>query len=126
MGKTVGNSSKSEKYMYDRNGIPIPILGFSANDAESITKSSAVTTNTTVSLTVGQIYMIVISQADTADSGVLIVDVQSPSNVSKLIRFASFTGCITLVVKARETDMKLTHVASANSTGFIVSVARLA
>lgn len=126
MGKTAGNSSKSERFSLDRNGLPIPVLGFSDSDTDSIVKSAAVTTSATVALTIGNIYEIIVAQADTADSGILVVDVNSPSGGAKTKRYATLTGMIRFVLKAREVDFKVTHVASPNTTGFIISVARLA
>lgn len=126
MGKTTGDSSRNAEFPLDKKGIPIPLLGFSASDANSDDKSAAITTNTTIAFVVGSVYFLVIAQADTVDSGIMIVDILTPSTGAKSVRIASLTGSIVLTFKARETDMKITHVASPNTTGFIISKFELA
>lgn len=132
MAQTAGNINKTESVMVDKNGIPIPILGISSNDTLSSGKTGAINTNTTITLGKDSLFMVVIAQADTTDMGILIVDILAPSDGSKTFRFASSSGSIVLILKGRALngsnacDMKITHVASPNSTGFIASVIQLA
>lgn len=121
----LSDSTRKESFRPDQDGVPIPILGFTASDAESVDASAAITTNTTLTLVVDALYMIVIAQADTTDIGILVVDIDVPAAGSKNVRMSTSSGQFVIYHKAIEVTMKITHVASPNSTGFIVSQQRL-
>lgn len=120
------SNNKLEEMTCDKHGDPIPILGLNQNDADSIaefTLTSGAGTAQTGDLTIGNLYMLVVTQTTTATAGIVSIKLFFDAAVTtKYLRLLSPNGQIIYIFRARTATLKMEGIVP---TSMYVSLHRL-